>query len=258
MPDTPESVRAGATRDVWPAAAPWVEAALRESEILALRPVYDSSNYVYLATLAHPRHGPGLGIYKPREGEMPLYDFPDGTLHRREAAAYEFSRLLGWQVVPPTVVRDGPRGMGSLQAAVLHQPAEHYFVLRDDPGHHQSLVRIAAFDLAANNADRKGGHLLLDPDGHIWGIDQGLCFHEVPKLRTVVWDFAGSELAPAWVDDLRRTRDALTASAPEAGPLIELLDPREVDALLLRCTALIEEPVLPQMYPWRCWPWPLV
>jgi len=252
MPDAPHTLTS------WPAAASWTETALREAEITGLRLIYDSSNYVYLASLEHAEHGAGLGIYKPREGEMPLYDFPDGTLYRREAAAYEFSRLLGWEIVPPTVVRAGPRGVGSLQAFVPHQPTEHYFVLREQAAHHQALIRIAAFDLAANNADRKGGHLLLDPEGHIWSIDNGLCFHDAPKLRTVVWDFAGSALAPAWVDDLRRVRDCVTAEQPPAAALIALLDTAEVDALAARCTALIEDPVLPAMYPWRCWPWPLV
>jgi uncharacterized repeat protein (TIGR03843 family) len=162
----------------WQPADSFVVDALREATFGELELLYDSSNYVFLATLTHEKYGDGLGVYKPANGERPLYDFPSRTLYRREVAAYELSRLLGWGLVPPTVAVDGPHGPGSLQLYIEHDPAEHYFHVRDEGAHDEQLVRFAAFDLIANNADRKGGHLLLARDGHIWGIDNGLCFHE--------------------------------------------------------------------------------
>ena len=212
---------------------------------------------MFLATLEHPAHGTGLGVYKPRAGETPLVDFPSGTIHRREAASYEFARLLGWEIVPPTVLRDGPHGEGSMQLFIDHDPRLHYFELRGIERHEQQFVRIAAFDLVVNNADRKGGHLLLNEHG-LWCIDNGLCFHRHEKLRTVIWDFAGTELPPPWVGDLQRARDCLVREEEPAAALLALIEPAEVDALVQRCTDLAEQPVLPEMYPWRCVPWPMV
>jgi uncharacterized repeat protein (TIGR03843 family) len=159
-----------------------VESCLRDASVRELTPVYDSSNYVFLAHLEHPERGAGLAIYKPARGERPLSDFPHGTLHRREVAAYELARLLGWDLVPPTVEFDGPHGEGSLQLYITHDPAEHYFVLRDDEALTEQLVRLAVFDLLANNADRKGGHILCDGTRRLWAIDNGLCFHIEEKL----------------------------------------------------------------------------
>lgn len=241
----------------WRPDDPHVEAALRDAEITDLRLVYHSSNYVFIAWLEHPEHGRGLGVYKPERGEQPLWDFPDG-LYRREIAAYEFARLLNWLIVPPTVERDGPHGRGSMQLFIEHDPRQHYFELRDRDDLDVQLVRFATFDLVANNADRKGGHLLLDDRDHIWGIDQGLCFHEEQKLRTVIWDYAGTELPSAWLDDLRRVRDCLEAGAPEVAAFASLLSARERAALIARTDQLLERPVLPEMYPWRCVPWPMV
>ncbi len=134
-------------------------------------------------------------VYKPLRGERPLWDFPDG-LYRREVAAYELSAALGWSLVPETVARDdGPYGAGSYQRFVDADFTEHYFTLLEQPDHHDLLRRIAVFDLVANNADRKSGHCLLGDDGNIWGIDHGLCFAVPPKLRTVMWDFAGEPIA---------------------------------------------------------------
>lgn len=232
--------------------------ALREAEFRRLHLIYNSSNDVYLAELEHPEHGPGLAIYKPVSGETPLHDFPYGTIHHREIAAYEFSRLLGWPLVPPTVERSGPHGEGSLQLFIEHDPAQHYFVLRRDPTLHEQLVRLAAFDLVTNNADRKGGHVLCDVDARLWGIDNGLCFHREEKLRTVIWDFSGRPVPPALLADLERIRACIAMSDERAAALVALLAPAEVDALLMRCAQLLAEPVLPEMYPWRCVPWPLV
>ena len=213
-------------KNSWAPADPRVPDALREAEITQLRLIYDSSNYVFLADLDHPELGPGLGVYKPERGEQPLHDFPHGTLYQREIAAYEVSRLLGWDLIPPTVERDGEHGIGSMQLFIEHDPAEHYFELRDRDTLDEQFVRFAAFDLIANNADRKAGHLLLDEANHVWGIDNGLCFNADEKLRTVIWDYSGTELLEAWREDIRRFRDCVTAARRNNGPLPRL--PRQL------------------------------
>ncbi len=217
----------------------------------------DHTGYL-LATLSHPEHGQGLGVYKPRDGEQPLSDFPYGTLHEREIAAYEASEAFGWRLVPPTVERDGPQGIGSMQLFIAHDPQQHYFALRHDPALHEQLIRLAVFDLVVNNADRKGGHVLLDALGHVWGIDNALCFHHVDKLRTVIWDFAGVELPEAVRADLERMRRCLAGRDESTRAVRDWIDEDEVDAVVRRCEALLSHPVLPEMYPWRCVPWPLL
>lgn len=245
--------------NAWSPADAHVLDALREAEVTQLRLIYDSSNYVFLADLHHDEYGAGLGIYKPEAGEQPLYDFPYGTLYQREVAAYELSRLLGWEIVPPTVERDGPRGVGSMQLFIEHDPREHYFALRADPAYVEQFIRFAAFDLVANNADRKGSHLLRDASGRVWGIDHGLCFNEEDKLRTVIWDFAGTRLPQPWLDDIERVRACLEAHDSAGTPVAERLSPREVGTLARRCEALLAEPVLPEMYTTRrCVPWPML
>lgn len=243
----------------WKPDAAWVESAMREAEFGELRLIYHSSNYVFLADLHHPEHGRGLGIYKPASGEQPLYDFPD-DLYRREVAAYEFARLLGWDMIPPTVEAEGPHGVGSLQLFIEHDPREHYFELRSRDEFDWQMVRFAVFDLVANNADRKGGHILLDAEGRLWGIDNGLCFHAAEKIRTVIWDYAGTTIPEPWLEDLRRVRGCLDAGDPTAQPLADLLAPREVAALIRRIDHYLEHPVLPEMdsFPRRVVPWPMV
>lgn len=243
--------------NAWQPDDPTIPPVLRDATIEETRPVYHSSNSVFIARLSHPERGEGLGVYKPERGEQPLWDFPDGLYHR-EVAAYELAVLLGWPIIPPTVECDGPYGPGSLQLFVEHDPREHFFELRERDTFDWPLVRLAVFDLIANNADRKGGHVLLDPRGHLWGIDNGLCFHEQQKLRTVIWDYAGTEVPPEWCDDIRRLRDALRQRDVVAAPLLARLADAECAALADRCDALLERPVLPEMYPWRCVPWPLI
>lgn len=243
--------------NAWRASDPHVEAALRDAEFADARMIYHSSNYAFVAWLEHPDHGRGLGVYKPERGERPLHDFPDG-IYRREIAAYRLAELLGWRIVPPTVERDGPHGPGSMQLFIEHDPGQHYFALREDDRYDEQLVRFAVFDLIANNADRKGGHLLLDEEGHVWGIDNALCFHQHQKLRTVIWDFAGTPLSDDWIVDLRRVRDCIAAGDPGTEPFTSLLAAREVQALLARIDDLVAHPVLPEMYPYRCVPWPMI
>ena len=247
-----------ALSNAWSVDAPYAIEALRDAEVLELRDVYDASNYVFLATLRHPEHGEGLGVYKPARGERPLHDFPSGTLHRREVAAYELASLLGWRIIPPTVERDGPQGTGSMQLFIEHDPSEHYFGFREDESLREQLVRFAAFDLIANNADRKGGHLLHDPKGRLWGIDNGLCFNRYQKVRTVIWDFSGAALPEEWVADIERVRDCLDAADDSSASLRACLSAPEVAALVERCAGLAESPLLPEMFAYRCVPWPLI
>jgi len=197
--------------------------------------------------------GPMLAIYKPAKGERPLWDFPRG-LWKREVAAYELAASLSWDLVPPTAARrDAPLGAGSLQYCVDALAGEHYFSLLDEPSHHMALRRIAAFDLIVNNADRKSGHCLLDRCGHIWAIDNGLCFHAEPKLRTVIWDFAGEQ-----IDDELLTSLELLSRAEVPAVMADLLDEEEIKALSDRAAALFEVARYPEPSGDFPYPWPLV
>jgi uncharacterized repeat protein (TIGR03843 family) len=210
-----------------------------------------SSNATYLAELNCGEESM-RAIYKPRRGERPLWDFPSGLDHR-EVAAYELSTALGWDLVPRTVLRDGPLGPGSVQAFVDADFEQHYFTLYEDEAHHDALRAMCAFDLIGNNTDRKSGHVLLGLDGHITGIDHGLMFHHEFKLRTVIWEFGG-EPVPA---DLLEAADAL-ASSVLPDPLAALLDPFERDAVLTRARALVDAGRFPIDGTGRRYPWPLV
>ena len=217
-----------------------------------------SSNATFLVSVGvPPPRRPGealLAIYKPTSGERPLWDFPQG-LWKREVAAYELCSFLGWDIVPPTTARpDGPLGPGSLQFCVDTVPDEHFFTLVDDRQHHRELRRIAAFDLVANNADRKSGHCLLDQAGHIWAIDNGLCFHTSPKLRTVIWDFAGEKLDQDLLGPLE-----LLARAELPGTLESLLSEAEIGAISARAKVALSHRRYPKPrggdFPY---PWPLI
>jgi len=210
-----------------------------------------SSNATFLGTVTSGE-ACTRAIYKPIRGERPLWDFPPG-LHRREAAAWQLSQALGWELVPPTVVREAPLGEGSLQQFVAADFEQHYFTLHESrPDLYDRLRAMCAFDLLMNNTDRKSGHVLLGLDGHVWGIDHGLCFAAAPKLRTVIWDFAG-EAVP--VDLL----GPVAAVARRVPPLVErLLDDDEVDALRRRAAALVRHPVFPYDRSGHRYPWPMV
>jgi uncharacterized repeat protein (TIGR03843 family) len=212
-----------------------------------------SSNGTYLVTVGEDLTTPMAAIYKPGRAERPLWDFPDG-LYRREVAAYHLSEGLGWNFVPPTVERsEGPLGPGSLQQFVDADFEQHYFTLLEDDRHHPVLKRMAAFDYLANNADRKGGHCLLDAEGRVWGIDHGLCFHTQPKLRTVIWDFAGEPVAEDDLEDIERLRrDGL----PDG--LLSTLHPEECRAVESRVRRLLSHGRLPEPRSNHPYPWPLV
>jgi len=211
-----------------------------------------SSNATFLVSLCLSDAGEGNAIYKPVRGERPLWDFPPG-LYKREVAAYAVDRALGWGHVPETVVRaDAPLGVGSLQRFVDARFEEHYFTLLEHEELANALRRIAVFDLVANNADRKSGHCLLGEDGRVWAIDHGLCFSDEPKLRTVMWDFAGEPLPRALRDDCAR----VAASPPEE--LRALLDKSEHAALVARLRAVASLDRFPEPGPGRPYPWPMV
>jgi uncharacterized repeat protein (TIGR03843 family) len=210
-----------------------------------------SSNRTFLVTVS--LDGAEIAaVYKPGRGERPLWDFPDG-LYQREVAAYRLSEALGWQLVPETILRDeGPLGQGSLQRFVDADFEQHYFTLLESERYAPRLRAMAAFDFVANNADRKGGHCLVDSGDHVWGVDHGLCFHVQPKLRTVIWDFCGEPLPDVLLDDLRRL-----ASDPLLD-LVGLLDGPERAAISKRAAGLVRLGVFPNPGLDRPYPWPLV
>jgi uncharacterized repeat protein (TIGR03843 family) len=233
---------------------PEVFALLAEGDLRALGLLPRASNYTFLAEVSNGTHQ-ALAVYKPRSGEQPLWDFPDGTLCNREVAAHLLARALGWPAVPPTVLRDGPHGPGSVQLFIDADPREHYFTLAQrDP---TPFRAIAAFDVAANNADRKGGHCLLGPDGSVWVVDHGVCFSVEPKLRTVIWDFAGEPLPNELARDLERVSGELR-SGPLRTAMIELLTSREVDAAARRAEVLARDGCFPRPTTGRSYPWPPV
>lgn len=222
-----------------------------------------SSNYSFLARVSDGDLE-CLAVYKPQRGERPLWDFPDGTLCLREYAAFVVSQVLGWPNIPPTVLRDGPYGLGALQLYIDADPEDHFFNVRDE--HPEEFERVALFDALTNNADRKAGHCLRDSAGVVWSIDHGLTFNAEPKLRTVIWDYAGRPIPDELLQDLERLRAQLAdspadqlASQPGVRQVLDrLLSPQEMHLLQLRLEGLIESAHFPQPGAGRSVPWPLV
>jgi hypothetical protein len=215
------------------------------------------SNYSFLVSLCH--NGNQLkAIYKPRKGEMPLWDFPPESLADREAAAYIVSEALDWNLVPPTVIRrKAAFGKGSLQVFIEHNPEENYFTFSEDL--HERLQPTALFDLVVNNADRKGSHILLDENGGIRLIDHGLCFHTDPKLRTVIWDFAGEPIPGELLADLDSFNRELEETLPIFNDLKKHLKVSEIRAISSRIDSILAHPFFPEPNPKRRpYPWPLV
>lgn len=191
-------------------------------------------------------------IYKPMRGEKPLWDFAPG-LHRREVAAYRLSEAMGLNCVPPTVLRDGLNGEGSVQLLIEANPDEHYFTLfeqRQDL--HDQFRAMCALDIVANNTDRKSGHVLVDKDQHVWGIDHGLCFAEDFKIRTVIWEFGG-EVLP---ESIRQAVEPLITNVPLE--VATLLTAQEVMAISERAKWLFDGAQFPVDPSGRHYPWPLV
>ena len=215
-----------------------------------------SSNYTFLVWIDA---GPGKylqGVYKPRDGERPLYDFPCGTLYQREYATFALSRALGWPDVPLTLITEGPYGIGSMQLYVNHNPEITYFDLVDTKL--DELLRFAVFDLLTNNADRKAGHCLLGEDGRVWSIDHGLTFHPMFKLRTVMLEFWGKPIPAGMLDDLTALLTRLETPDGLTDQLAELLTSKEIKALRKRLQIMLQHPVLPVLDTYRSVPWPWV
>jgi uncharacterized repeat protein (TIGR03843 family) len=212
------------------------------------------SNYAYLISVSDDERTV-LAVYKPQRGERPLWDFPEGTLCYREAAAYIVSEMLGWQIVPPTVLRGGPFGLGSVQFYIDHDPEVNYFT-PFPPEAQKQLQRFAVFDYLINNGDRKGGHCLLDSQGHLWGIDHGISFHHLPKLRTVIWDYAGQLLPDDVLQNLMSFCDTLDdADTPLSKVFVELLSQREIQSFRRRLERLLETRMFVQPGPGPNYPW---
>ena len=248
---------------------PWSAGAMDDDRLLTLLAKGElqlaglmpwSSNYTFLGTVSDALGANAQVVYKPIRGERPLWDFPRGSLAKREVAAYVVCRALGWELIPPTVFRGGPHGRGSVQLFVECDQDEHFFTFREDPAFRHSLQALALFDIVTNNADRKGGHCLRAGNACIIGIDQGLCFHVEPKLRTVIWDFASDPIPTDLLADLRRLDDELLAPGSETvEQLKELLYDGEVMALERRVAALMDVGCFPDPpEDRRPYPWPLI
>ena len=241
-------------RDREPIATDRALTLLRDGDLEMVGRVPWSSNATFLMNVRHDSVE-AQAIYKPHRGERPLWDFPAG-LYQREAAAFLVADDLGWDLVPPTVVRDdAPLETGSLQLFVPASFEEHYYTLHEaGDAHDHAFRQICALDIVINNTDRKSGHCLLGNDGRIWAIDHGIAFHHQFKLRTVIWDFAGEPLPEDVHEDLWRF---LERGLPES--VAALLDPFERDALMTRTTALATVGRFPDDDTGgRRHPWPLV
>jgi uncharacterized repeat protein (TIGR03843 family) len=197
-------------------------------------------------------------VYKPTRGERPLWDFPKASLARREVSAFLVSEWLGWGLVPPTVYRPkGPIGPGSLQLYIEHDPEYHYFNFSQED--RQLLRPVALFDLLINNADRKGSHLLVDKEGHLWLIDHGICFHRDDKLRTVIWDFAGETIPDELCQNLRDLQRKLKPGSSLYNILENYLSPAEIGAMEGRARQVLSSRRFPDPHPdRRPYPWPPV
>jgi len=221
---------------------------LTEGEAIACQPIGWGSNYSFAMVLRRGEEQ-RLAVYKPRRGEVPLWDFPDGTLYRREYASFLVTQALGWDFVPPTVVGDGPHGVGTIQLYVDPEPNVDPATLRQT--NEGELMRIFLFDIFANNADRKTGHCVRDRAGKLWGIDHGLTFNVTSKLRTTIWDFCGEPIPASilgemtsFLADHART-DALNAQ------LRGLLDRPEIATFHARLERLVKLGTFPDLDPYR-------
>jgi hypothetical protein len=255
VPDAPEPAPADATNAEVGAAevgAAAVFTALRTGELSIEGRLVDASN-----TTLYGRITAGAlefaCVYKPIAGERPLWDFPDGTLAGREVAAHLVSEATGWDVVPPTVMRDGPLGKGMCQLWIdVDEDVDLLALLHSD---HPGLRRIAIFDAVVNNADRKGGHLLPVADGHIFGVDHGVWISTDPTLRTILWQWRGTPLPDETLATLAALRDDIGSELGDA--LRGLITSREVAAVRRRIDRLVREGRFPQPSDtWPAVPWP--
>jgi uncharacterized repeat protein (TIGR03843 family) len=240
--------------------------ALQEGTLTVQGEFMWGSNYTFLTQVTY-KDATFPAVYKPTRGTRPLWDFSPDSLPRREVAAFLVSEALGWDFVPPTTFRkDGPFGPGSLQLFIEHDPEYHYFNFKDQD--RQRLRPVVLFDILVNNADRKGSHILLDPEDHLWLIDHGVCFHTEEKLRTVIWDFAGEPISEDLLRTLLRFRNLLningefqTPAAPSElmSKLSDHLSVSEIRAMTQRIDMLLDSSKFPDPNPdRRHYPWPAV
>lgn len=230
---------------------------LAEGELTITGQFMHSSNHTFLVQVK--TGGQNLpAVYKPQKGETPLWDFPIGSLCQREVAAYLVSEQLGWELVPPTVFRKkAPLGKGAVQLFIEHDAKLHYFSFSAEL--RNRLKPAALFDLIINNADRKGGHILLDPQGHLWLIDHGTCFHRDFKHRSVIWDFSGQTIPVEMKGDLERLLEKMNKDKPFLNHLTAYLSREEIHALQTRIKILIELNAFPHPEKnRRTIPWPPV
>jgi uncharacterized repeat protein (TIGR03843 family) len=262
---------------------------LRRGELTVIGRIRSASNATFLCE-ANLGERQAHCVYKPIAGEAPLWDFPDGTLAGRERAAYLVSHATGWNIVPYTIIRDGPAGQGMLQLWV-DQPGSSLGEVGDEPADGPDLVdllpagdvppgflavlqaydyagdevtlvhaddlrlrRMAVFDVLINNADRKGGHILSGVDGQVYGVDHGVSLHVEDKLRTVLWGWAGKPVDDETLDTVTRLRDGLRGELGQH--LCGHITDREIDALHARTVALLDNPVMPTPDRRRPIPWP--
>jgi hypothetical protein len=232
---------------------------LRDGDLAIVGRIVESSNNAMLVRVTQvcPDPEPPMtieAIYKPVAGERPLVDFPDGTLAHREVAAWHVSEATGWSIVPPTILRDGPFGEGMIQAFVEPDPEIDVvaMVIGDDP----RLRRMAVLDAIMNNTDRKGGHILpVDAARHVYGVDHGVTFSPVPKLRTVLWGWRGQPMDDDELDGIRAVQAALAGDL--GATLRELLARSEVRATTRRVEGLLATGRFPYPSPdWPAVPWP--
>jgi uncharacterized repeat protein (TIGR03843 family) len=230
--------------------------ALRDGDLEVVGRLPGSTNQALVVLVRHPaRPEPFPAVYKAARGERPLFDFPFGTLVRREVAAFALSEHLGWSIVPPTVLRDGPFGEGSVQEWIfLDESVDQVALVNDDD---PRLRRMAVFDALANNTDRKIGHILPAPEGRLFGVDHGVTFSPDPKLRTVLWGWAGEPLAEDEIEGVRRVSAGLRRGGELAAALAPLLSPDEVLATKRRAASLLRTRRFPLPRPdWPAIPWP--
>ena len=228
--------------------------ALQNGNIKVQGQFLHGSNYTFLARLEYQGEKIKV-VYKPTEGEQPLWDFPTASLAKREVAAYLVSEALGWELVPPTVYRrKAPMGPGSVQQYIDHDPNYHYFNFK--PNDKQRLRATVVFDLIINNADRKGSHVIIDDNHHIWLIDHGVCFHIDEKLRTVIWDFSGEAIPTGLLSCVQSLQAQLHPDSVLFKQLALYLKTTEITALNNRASNVLDKPFFPlppddrRVYPW--------
>ena len=224
---------------------------LSNGEISVVMRMPYSSNATYLVSLTLGKNSL-QAIYKPMRGERPLWDFEPG-LHRREVAAFRLSEAMGLRCVPPTILRDGPSGEGSIQLLIESDPDEHYFTIFEQRlDLHDQFRAMCVFDILSNNTDRKSGHVLVDKDSHVWGIDHGLCFSADFKLRTVIWEFGGEQIATNLLEKIQPLANKVPLE------VATLLNEQEVVAISDRAEWLLKGAHFPVDPSGRHYPWPLV